>query len=304
MNKYQKTLITVASIASLALAFPALADSQAQNQGQQGGGIGGFFSSMFHMGRGGQQGPQDQSGQPDQQGQPGRPMMEGNRMGQAAVIGNVTAISGTTITVQQAKRPNASSTSLYTVDASNAVIYNRNATSSISSIAIGNTIIVQGTLSGTNVTATLIRDVPMGPNNGMGLGKGKEGDNKRGPTSTEPMLQGNGQPIVIGSIASINGNSVVVTNKSNATYTVDVSAAHIIKQGVNGTTTVASLAVGDGVIVQGVVNGNSITASTLIDRGVPPVGNNSSASSSDGSKPKPAGIFGSIGNFFSHLFGF
>ncbi len=298
MNKYQKTLITIASIASLALAFPALADSQGPNQnGQQGGGLGGFFSSMFHMGGGNKPpAPNGGSNQGYQAGMLGRPMM-GNRVGQMAVVGNVTAINGTTLSVKS-RRPGTASTSTISVDASNATIFKVDATSSISSIAIGDNVIVQGTIVGNNVTATIVRDIQsMGGNKGTQASRQKE--MPQAPT-------GNGQPVVIGNITSISGNSIVISNKSNVNYTVDVSSAHILKQGVNGTSTVSNLAVGDGVIVQGTVNGSAITASTVIDRGVAPSNpENSNASSSEQNKPKfVGGVFGSIGSFFTHLFGF
>jgi len=54
-------------------------------------------------------------------------------------------------------------------------------------------------------------------------------------------------------------------------------------------------------VVQGTVNGTSITASSVIDQGSAPA----SAASGENNAPKPRmGFLGSIGNFFSHLFGF
>jgi len=74
-----------------------------------------------------------------------------------AVRGKVTAISGTTLTVA-----NASST-VFTVDASNATVMKivagaKAAASTVSAIQTGDTVSVMGTLSGTSVTATSIRD--------------------------------------------------------------------------------------------------------------------------------------------------
>jgi cyanophycinase-like exopeptidase len=57
-----------------------------------------------------------------------------------------------------------------------------------------------------------------------------------------------------------------------------------------------------GVVVQGTVNGASVTASTIIDQGQP------AAAGTTGTTAKHSnflgGIFGGIGSFFSHLFGF
>ncbi len=99
-------------------------------------------------------------------------------------------------------------------------------------------------------------------------------------------------PLVAGTISSISGNSVVITNKSNVTYTVDVTNAKIV-EGQN-TVTVSNIAVGDSLVVQGTVNGNSVTASSVIDQ---KIWNNKYPQQNKG-------FFGAIGAFFSHLFGF
>ena len=92
-------------------------------------------------------------------------MMGGQRPG---VIGTVSAISGNTITVNGKQGFNSTTTTLYTVDATNAAVTKNNAASMVSSIAVGDTISVQGTVSGTNVTATSIRDgVMMGGARGI-----------------------------------------------------------------------------------------------------------------------------------------
>jgi len=89
---------------------------------------------------------------------------------------------------------------------------------------------------------------------------------------------------------------VVITNKSNVTYTVDVTNAKIL-EGQN-TVTVSSLAVGDSLVIQGTVNGNSVTASTVLDQKI------STTTTGTTTPPQHKGFFGAIGSFFSHLFGF
>ena len=107
---------------------------------------------------------------------------------------------------------------VYTVDATNAKIYKGSATTtvSVSGIAAGDTVMVQGTVSGTNVAATVIRDGiggMMGIQPGM-PGKGF-GHGASSTPSTTPIIQGNGEPVVGGSVTAISGTTLTVTNASN-----------------------------------------------------------------------------------------
>ena len=219
------------------------------------------------------------------------------------VFGTVSAVSGNIITVTSTHRmgprpvgpsPSTNSgqttttpvTTTYTVDATNAKITKNNVAGTIASIAVGDTIMAQGTLTGTNLVATTIRDGVMNRIPGTPPTNG-------GQNPTSPFT-GNGQPVIAGTISAISGNTLTVTNKSNVTYTVDTTNAKIV-EGQN-TVTISSVVVGDNVIVQGTVNGNSVTASSVIDQ---------KASTSTTTTPaQPKGFFGSIGAFFSHIFGF
>lgn len=208
------------------------------------------------------------------------------------IFGTVAAISGNTITVTGMTRPNSTTAAVtYTVDAANAKVTKNGIASTVSGIVVGDTVMVQGTVNGANVTATAIRD-------GM-MGRGQKSDNdtqKHGQTLAV-QIQGNGQPVVGGSITAINGTILTITNKSNVTYTVDTTNAKIVKAG--QTSSLSNLAVGDNVIVQGTVNGTSIAASSIIDQGGAPNG-----TPTNGPPAGRMGIFGSIKNFFGHLFGF
>jgi hypothetical protein len=78
-----------------------------------------------------------------------------------AAFGVVAGVSGTTILLDS-KLPKTATTT-YTVDASNATIIKgigKNATTTIavSDIAVGDRLVVRGTVSGTTITATKIRD--------------------------------------------------------------------------------------------------------------------------------------------------
>lgn len=209
------------------------------------------------------------------------------------IFGTVSAISGNTLTVTSKGFGQNATPATYSVDASNATVTKNGSSSSISSIAIGDTIMAQGTVSGTNVVATSIRDGVMNRTNGA---KGMNGATKSGFQNS--IIKGNGQPVVGGTVASISGTSLTITNASNVTYTVDASSATVEKN--NATSTVGSISVNDRVVVQGAVSGNSITASSILDQGVAP-----SATSSKAPSPRNNGGFmGTIKGFFHKMFGF
>ena len=210
---------------------------------------------------------------------------------QPGVFGTVSAINGNIITVTskfRSKRNSTATTTAYTVDASNAAVTKNGTASSVSNIAVGDMVMVQGTVSGLNVTAKTIRDNTPGQR--------KEFDGKG---LKNPLIQGNGQPIVSGNVTAISGTTVTITNKSNVTYTINASNA-VIQNG-NETSTVSGIVTGDNIIVQGAVNGTSITASSIIIQGG--VANADSTSANHPSKPHP-GFLGGIFGFFQRIFGF
>ena len=215
------------------------------------------------------------------------PVRGEGRFGQPGIMGAVSAVSGNTLTVsgRGLGRNAASSTETYTVNAANARVVRNGSTSSVSAITVGDKVFVRGTVSGTSVTAALIRD---------GAAKPEKGGDR--PSQISSLIQGNGQPIIAGTISAISGGTVTVGTKSGISYNVAASGAKIV-EGKNQTT-LSGLAVADTVIVQGSVNGTQVTASSIIVQKA--VAQNGSASLSR----KPAGLFGRIGQFFLHLFGF
>jgi hypothetical protein len=240
----------------------------------------------------------------------------------SGVSGTVSAVNGDTVTVTAAARsarpmPEQASTSVstqtvvagtvYAVDTTNAKIYKGSATTtvSVSDIVAGDTVMVQGKVSGTNVVATVIRDGvngTMGGRSGM-PGKGF-GHSASSTSSTTSIIQGNGEPVVGGSVTAVSGTTLTVTNTSNVTYTINAAGATVVVKGASST--LSNVAVGDNVIVQGMVNGNSVTASSIIDQGAK-VANASSTngqSHGGGIGAGLGGFFGAIGGFFQHLFGF
>lgn len=258
-NKYLPWIVAAGFVLCAAVALPVFAQTSA---GMQGG-------SHGHFGMRGGMAP--------------------------GIFGTVTAVDGTTLTVTAKMRPSPSSTAatagtVYTVDAGSAQVMKNGTSSAVSDIAAGDTVMIQGTVSGTNVTATMIRDGMGGMTGRRGAGTGK--------ASSTPPIQGNGEPVVGGSITAISGTTLTVTNASNVTYTIDASQAKIVKNGT--TTTISDVATGDNVVVQGTVNGTSVAASSVIDQGAGSQGGTSQTNKA----PSGFSFFGAIGNFFKHLFGF
>lgn len=205
------------------------------------------------------------------------------------IFGTVQSMSGTTLTVlsEPLKHPGASATqtpTTYTVDASSATVLKNGTVATLGDIAVNDTVMVQGIVSGTSVVAKNIRD---------GLVPQRDGF---GPKA--PMIQGNGEPLIGGSVSTVSGATLSVATKAGPTYSVDVSGATIAKRGASST--VADIAIGDRVLVQGTVNGASVTASSVIDQGAAPA-----APSSTSTRPAAGrGFFGFLGGFFHTLFGF
>lgn len=189
-----------------------------------------------------------------------------------AYLGIVTAISGNTLTITAQGRGNSTT---YTVDASNAKVTKNGSDSAVSAIAVNDKIMVQGTLSGTTITATSIRD---------GLGSGEQ-----------PLIQGNGQPVIGGTVSAISGSSLTVTTATNISYTIDASSAKIVQGKTSAD--ISSLKIGDKVIVQGKVNGTSVTASSIIDQSV-------IQAKANAGHDFFGNMFRGIGGFFHNIFKF
>jgi hypothetical protein len=179
-----------------------------------------------------------------------------------AVMGKVTAIAGDTITItgqlggQKPTGTAADTTSgtTYTVDASSATVTkDRDTASTVSAIAVGDMISVDGTISGTTVTATTIHD-GFGGMGGPG-GAGGFGGGHGGP--------GGG---AMGTVTAVNGSTLTVTDKDGGVYTIDASTATVKASG--STSAVSDIKVGDTVMIQGKVTTASMTA-TNIEDGVP-----------------------------------
>ena len=214
------------------------------------------------------------------------------------VLGKVDSISGTTLTVSSRGFDKKTATTTYTVDASNAKVSKENATSTVASITVGDNVMILGTITGNNVVATVIRD---GKGGMMPGGEGKS-DGKGRPS----MFQGNGQPVVAGNVAAVSGSTITIKNESDTTYTVDATNAKVLKG--NATSTVADIVVGDHVVVQGTVNGTSITATSVFDQVKKPDGqrgdDKGGENNGDKNNSEKPGFFGKMKGFFGRMFGF
>lgn len=274
-KKYVASLAIAATITStsLAVALPAFAQTNTQNNQGNNGNHAGWMNGR------GQGGPQH--------------MMSGAM--KPAVFGLVTGINGTSLTVESRGFGKNTATTTYSVNASGAIVIKNNATSSLSSIALNDRIIVEGTVSGTSVTATTIRDgIPM-------MMRGRGPDNQgNGGTGQTPLFKGNGEPVVAGTVSAVTGNSLSITTSSNTSYTIDATNATVKKD--NATSSVSAIATNDYVVVQGTVNGSSVIASTILDNQPHPASGNGNGPGPKGGQG--GGVFGAIGSFFKHLFGF
>lgn len=193
-------------------------------------------------------------------------------------VGKVTAVNGTTLTITSQPDPRTKTTKTFTVDATNATVMKSTGTSSISAITVGSMVLVEGTVSGSTITATNIRVSDERFEHGEFAG-----------------IKSNGQPIIEGKITAITDTTITVSSMNNVTYTVDASKAAIAKAGVQAAV-MSNLSVGDMVIVQGAVTGSAVVAATIIDHPA------QSGQGSDGENRGP-GFFHAIGNFFSRIFG-
>lgn len=184
-------------------------------------------------------------------------------------FGTISAINGTVVTLVD-----SNNSTTYTVDTSNAKILKaptlpttdtgtrpttrpEATTIALTDLKVGDSIVVRGTISGTNITATeLISGMP-----------GEMGRHR-----------GHKTPHVAGTVTAINGTSITVAgvNKNaSVTYTVDASSAKILKAPDTAPTvgtrpelttiTLSDIKVGDKIKIEGTINDTSVTATEIID---------------------------------------
>lgn len=218
------------------------------------------------------------------------------------VVGTVASVVGSTLTVNvkarqhENKTTTTASSTVFTVDAATAVVTKAGVSSTVGAIVIGDKVSIIGTVTGTNVVATKIIDGKMSERSEM------PDRPKMGNASTSmQFLPGNGNPVIGGSVTAISSTTLTVTAKSGTVYTVNTASSTVQKVG-SAPATLSSIALGDTVLVQGTVNGTSVTASSIIDQGI--ALNISGENEGDAKPIGHQGFMSAIGEFFSHLFGF
>jgi len=185
-----------------------------------------------------------------------------NHSGRGGVIGIVSSVSGSSITLISKDRQ---ATSTFAVDATNATVTKAGATSSLSAIQTGDTLLVRGSVTGTNVVATKIIDgLPVMKHNG------KAGKSGRNASSSAAMKN---RP-AFGSVTAVNGGSFTLQTKAfkgrkaastpALALTVNTSSTTVFKKD-GQTATLADLASGQNIMVIGTRDstGTMITASRV-----------------------------------------
>lgn len=164
---------------------------------------------------------------------------------QPHVGGIITAINGTTLTVTAGPRNDGGT---FTINASGASVTKDGTSSALSSLVVGDHIMAEGTISGTNVTATKIVSGQKGFGMVMGMGMGKRGGFGRGG--------------VVGEVTAVSGSTITLSAPNGTTYTVNAGGATVQK---TTTGSLSDITVGDVIGVQGAVSGTAVTATSIHD---------------------------------------
>jgi hypothetical protein len=193
--------------------------------------------------------------------------LESNR---PMTMGNVISIDGSNIKIES-NYVNPKDTSdnkkiIYIVDSSEAMFYKERNQAKISDIKIGDKLMVEGVITDTKIKATKIH---LGSFAGWSLNEKIK----------------NGSPAVLGVVSDVNNGSIVVLNKNNVSYNVDLASSTIKKAG--KTISVSDIKKDDNVFVQGEIVDSKINAEYVIVQ----ANNNRNQS-----------FFQKVGNFFGNLF--
>ena len=215
------------------------------------------------------------------------------------VVGNVSAINGNHITLTYIKNISLKNqtgtssqpmgTTTHEIDASDAVIMKNDATSSVSNILIGDTILVQGITSDKNsIVAKTIRDITAIKTQHKQISNNKK---------TKTTIDKNTQSFIVGTISVINGSTITITNKVNGTYSIDTTNAKIVLG--NKIVSIQNVTVGDNIMVQGIVKASSVVASKIVDQG-----QKINSIKSPTTQKTKSGVLKNIGGLIKNLFKF
>jgi len=165
--------------------------------------------------------------------------LEGKMGDNRGVRGAVTAISGTSITLTDKKG------AIYTVDAASATVRKDKTAIQVADIKVGDTVLIEGVVSGNTVAAKSILDgtMPMHP---------LMGKNKLAPGVT-------------GTVSAVSGTTITLADKAGTTYAVDAANVKFPSGPFGLAESLGSIAVGDVISVRGTVSGTNVTATTIND---------------------------------------
>ena len=174
-------------------------------------------------------------------------------LGRNIFSGSVTAVKGSALTIQSTV---GKVKTAYAVDAASAVLTKgmgkgTPATIAIADIKIGDRIFAIGTLNGTIVSATSVRDMGQ-----IAARKNKPPMNKHSNMFT-------------GTVTAVNGSLITATGWDKTVYTINVGAAKITKgMGKDAATiALADIKVGDKISAVGAVSGTTVAATSVRDLG-------------------------------------
>lgn len=214
--KITRYLIASSAVAlSLLVASPALADSQVSLNGSVGSNsyLGLHHDSVARL----------------------HDNRDGNAHSKVTIAGTVSAINGSTLTLA------GRNGTTYAITVASALISNHNETIALSEIQVGDMLVVKGTISGSTITASKIRDTSFARRAFLSA---------IGAADAGVVTSINGSLFTLGSFGT-SGTTTIATNAST-TYKVNGVA-----------TTSSALAVGSRLIVFGTPDSTGITASLV-----------------------------------------
>ena len=150
------------------------------------------------------------------------------------VTGILQSISGDILTVS----PKNASTTVYTVDATNAKLIRRyGATMQLSDYQTGDTLAVSGIINGLNITAKTIRDQSQQQKNGT----------------------------FTGTVSSINGSSFALATKNRGDQTINTDSSSVFKENGQSSVSIGNVTVGENIIASGLWDStaNTVAASNV-----------------------------------------
>lgn len=216
-----------------------------------------------------------------------------------SLTGTVTVIGTNTITVNG---KHASTTGLFIVDVSSAKFFKNNATTTLNAILLGDTVFVQGKVSGNSVTASAVYSGKLPAALQKVEIRKEEKKEERKEKREDRMADRLRGTAILGIVTNVNGNTILVdgrfgTSTATTTYTVNAANAKIFKD--KATTTVSAILVGDRVLVEGTVSGTTVTANVIFDGKLPLNGKAFGAFSYE---PEQGKFFQKINNFLKNFF--